>query len=154
MNKEKIVEELNEWSKKEFGSLYSVVNDGDDLTLLAKGYYAAWFRDFKKGKFRFQAPSNDLSAELIKKDIIKKFYDRAIEVLNECEPKYTVQVFPREFGFLYKRDGDINDLVVQDLFEDDDYCQNNYFTESEIAELKKNDDVAIDWDKAIIKEVD
>lgn len=155
MNKFKIADELNEWVQKEFGSLYFIeINDGD-LTLVVSGQNVAWFGDFKADEFDFSSSSSyDLGIKLIEKDIIKKFYEKAVELISKQETKYTVQVFPSEYGFLYKRDGDINDLLVQDLDGYEDCYENDCFTESEIDELKQCDDVAIDWNKAIIKEVD
>lgn len=151
MNKENIVQESNEWSKKELGSIYSVVNDGNDLTLLANGCYVAWFRDFEKGRFRFEAHNDDLSVELIKKDIIKKFYKKGIELLTKPEPKYTVHIIKNSAdGFLnYK--SSTGEWFLSD--NQQGYGLTAQFTRSEIDDIKSNEDLAFDWNKAIIKEV-
>lgn len=154
MNREKIVEELNEWVKKEFGPLFSVKDD-PDLTLYVNERYVAWFVSFSKDRFRFKDHGVvKVNLMLIEKDVIKKFYKKGVELLTNSGLKYTIQVFPpSECGFLCKRGGDINDLVVQNSHRDRDYSQDNYFTQSEIEELKRRDDIVVDWEDAIIKEV-
>ena len=63
--------------------------------------------------------------------------------------KYTVQVFPGEYGYLNFIQGDRFSIHSS---EDTDNCQ-TYFTQAEIDYLKKRDNLAIDWDKAIIEPV-
>lgn len=63
--------------------------------------------------------------------------------------KYTVQVFPGEFGYLNFIRGEgfsVNSSEATDV------CQ-TYFTQAEINEFKKKHDLAIDWDKAIVEPV-
>lgn len=155
MNKEKILEELNKWAKSEFGSTFEVAIDCNDLTLFADAVCVAWFVKFKKDMFHF-AGTNDcnLNHRLIKEGIVEKFYDKAIELLNEYESKkYTVQVFPQGRGYLRVNYGTSDDIYYDiDSPEDIYYLVKTQFTQSEIEELKKRD-IAIDWDKAIIKEV-
>lgn len=152
MNREKIVEELNEWVKKEFGPLFSVKDD-PDLTLYVNERYVAWFVSFSKDRFRFNSSNvGDVNVELIQKNVIEKFYLRGVELITKNESKYMIQVLPGFYGYLYKVSGDINNIVVDEIQGDD--MDNNLFTNSEIEELKKHHDVAVDWDKAIIKKVD
>lgn len=149
MNRVNIVKELDKWAKKEFGLPYSVQDDGD-LTLCEDGYCVAWFRNFGTIRFRFASNEDKYSIQLIKKGIIEKFYDKVIELMSKYEPKYTVQVLPSEYGFLYKLKNDLSDLTTSDIGRDCTFShQWGYFTKSEI----EGDDLAVDWDKAIIKEV-
>lgn len=155
MDKQKIVKELNGWVKKEFGSLYCVKYDSD-LMLYEKEACVAWFVDFKKNTFLFANSNASSSIHLIKKGIIEKFYDKAIELLSKCESKYTIQVFPHDRGYLRLAHGAFDDDTYYDIDSSEDkyhLIQTN-FTQSEIEKLKKRDDIAIDWDKAVIKEVD
>lgn len=155
MNENKIVDELNEWAKKELGSHYSVMDDSD-LTLYQNDNSVAWFFDFKKCKFGFSSNSKDCSIQLIKKGIIEKFYEKGVELLAKYEPKYTVQVFPQERGYLnVNHDFEPSNDVTYDIGwpEDRSSLTKTEFTQSEIEGLKKRD-IAIDWDKAVIKEVE
>lgn len=63
--------------------------------------------------------------------------------------KYTVQVFPGERGYLNVFKGE--DIVLNDSGESNDF--HTHFTQAEINELKQREDLAIDWDKAIIESV-
>lgn len=65
--------------------------------------------------------------------------------------KYTVKVIPDDSTGYLSRDGD-GTLYFGDNTEQ----MNNHpsFTQSEIEEFKKRDDIAIDWDKAIIEPVE
>lgn len=65
--------------------------------------------------------------------------------------KYTVKVIPDDSTGYLSRDGD-GTLYFGDKTEQ----MNNHpsFTQSEIEEFKKRDDIAIDWDKAKIEPVE
>lgn len=63
--------------------------------------------------------------------------------------KYTVQVFPGETGYLNIIYGD--KIALNDSGEGNDF--HTHFTQAEINELKQREDLAIDWDKAIIEPV-
>lgn len=63
--------------------------------------------------------------------------------------KYTVQVFPGEYGYLNFIRGEGFSVYSSDDTED----WRAHFTQAEINEFKKKHDLAIDWDKAIIEPV-
>lgn len=151
MNKEKVVEELNEWAKKEFGSLYSVMDDGD-LTLCKNRNSIAWFGDFEKSTFRFSSSGDDCGIQLIKEGIMERFYDKAIELMNEYGPKYTVHIIKNsEDGFLnYK--SSTGEWFLSD--NQQGVGLKAQFTRSEIDDMKNNENLSFDWNKAIIKEVE
>ena len=65
--------------------------------------------------------------------------------------KYTVQVLNDSKSFLNKGRCS-NHCFLGEAIEDVVY--QSHFTQAEIDELKQRDDIAIDWDKAIVKEVD
>lgn len=65
--------------------------------------------------------------------------------------EYTIQVFPNKYGFL-NIDESNGTFFLSNLFQEAN-CQ-IYFTQAEIDELKQRKDLAIDWDKAAIEEVE
>lgn len=94
---------------------------------------------------RFQ-PGLSVSVELLR---IKYWFEN-IRDNGITDIKYTVKVIPDDSTGYLSRDGD-GTLYFGDNTEQ----MNNHpsFTQSEIEEFKKRDDIAIDWDKAIIKPV-
>lgn len=67
------------------------------------------------------------------------------------EEKYTVQVFPDDHGYL-NWDEDDRTFCIDNSCESEAYQP--HFTQAEINEFKQYKDIAIDWDKAIIKPVE
>lgn len=80
-------------------------------------------------------------------DVVSWLKEIREQILNN--QKYTVQVFPGEYGYLNFVQGDRFSIHSS---EATDVCQ-TYFTQSEIDYLKKKHDLAIDWDKVIIEPV-
>ncbi|WP_290033699.1 hypothetical protein [Ligilactobacillus cholophilus] len=158
MNKEKIVEELNKWAAEELGMQYKCVSDTGDLSLAlyrnAKLYrYVTWFKDFRSDKFYFDGGGLDskINIQLTEDDVIRKFYNKGVELLSKNEPRYTIQIIENnEYSYL-----NINRKNRNIIFDDRQYPEQykTEFTQLEIEVLKNRDDLAIDWDKAVIKEV-
>lgn len=150
MNKDKIVEELNEYMKGLDPKL-SVENDTDgDLALNCNNDCQAWFDGFDRNSFDFNV-DDDLTTLFADKGCLTKFYHKAIELMDKYEAKYTVKILPDITGYLSVYQGilgtsDCDNATAKTYFK-------THFTQSEIEELKKRDNVAVDWDKAIIKEV-
>lgn len=163
MNKEEIIKELDELVKeldKDFKVVKEPYNCGE-LVLSCCGNWICWFCNFDKYNFHINIsgrhnPQEDQET-IAKTGVINKFYTRAVELLTEYEPKYTVQVFPQNRGYLNViHDFEPSKDVAYDIGwpEDRSSLTRTEFTQSEIEGLKKRDDLAIDWGKAIIKEVD
>lgn len=84
---------------------------------------------------------------------------KELEVLREAlglkkhsEQKYTVQIsINNSQGFLNIDKTDNNGYFLADGSDDPDYQAQ--FTQAEIDKLKRNPDLAIDWNKAIISPV-
>ena len=158
MNKEKIVEELNKWLDEEFDTQYKCVSVSGDLSLAfcinGNIYtYVAWFKGFRQDRFYFDDGGSDfkINIQLIKDNIIRKFYDKTIELISEYGPKYTVQIIEHnEYSYL-----NINRKDRKIIFGDRQFPKQykTEFTQLEIEVLKNRDDLAIDWGKAVIKEV-
>lgn len=77
----------------------------------------------------------------------------ALGLKKHSEQKYTVQiVINNSQGFLNIDKTDNNSYFLSDVSDAPDYQAQ--FTQAEIDKLKRCDDLAIDWDKAIIKPVE
>lgn len=152
MNKVNLVYELDEWAKSEFGFTFEVVMDCNHLTLVADDESVAWFVKFKKYDFNFAGSNDcDLNVRLIKEGIIEKFYDKAIELLNEYEPKYTVKlIINSDVGYL---NFDNMNKVYSFSNNQQSHRFKTQFSENELNNLKKSKNIAIDWTKALIEEV-
>ena len=132
--------------------------EGDaDLTLFYcddEGIFAvAWFEDYDVEKFQFGATDNFNEAkEIVEKDVIKKFFQKGKELLQK---KYTVAIISknRSNGNRYINLNTVSgNLIVSDNEDGEPYKAR--FTKKEIEVLKKDDDIAIDWDKAEVEGVD
>ena len=155
MDKNKIVSKMNEYMVNISQRLKC--DDDTDLTLFYsdnEGTTAvAWFEGFDVEKFQFGSTYNYNEAkEIVEKDIIKKFFQKGKELLQK---KYTVAIISknRSNGNRYiNLNTASGNLIVSDNEDYEPYKAR--FTKKEIEVLKKDDDVAIDWDKAEVEEVD
>lgn len=83
-------------------------------------------------------------------NLINQFVNTPVEERFSAE-KYTVEVFKTDYGILnidVKRDSPFLGNSLDNEF------YKSHFTKLEIEKLKRRDDIAIDWDKAIIKPVE
>lgn len=69
---------------------------------------------------------------------------------KQSEQKYTVKVGPGNYGYLVVNFDDF-DISILGLVDHQKW--QSKFTKKEIEELKNRDDLAIDWDKAIIEPI-
>lgn len=152
MNKEKIGKKLYEYVKL-INERFWVSYD-DDLVLVCGIIRIVWFNKFDKYKLKIQTDClhEDDYSLIAKTGIINKFYLKAIELLNQYDNKYTVQITRDEDSYLYVNSNkDYKHFYFDNIVNS--YSGVNEFTQAQIEEFKKNDDLAIDWNKAIIKEV-
>lgn len=70
---------------------------------------------------------------------------------KQSEQKYTVKVGPGNYGYLVVNFYDF-DISILGLVDHQKW--QSKFTKQEIEEFKNRDDLAIDWDKAIIEPVE
>ena len=150
MNREEIVEELNRYVKS-INQEFMVDDSNGDLTLWARHNDVAWFKEYHRDNFVLDASiDNDLTKDVIETDILKKFYIKGIELLDKM--KYTIQVFRQNQKFY------LNYVPTGNLYLFADYKQTpvfkTQFTKNEIKKIKEDSDLHIDWNKAIIEEVD
>lgn len=150
MNKEKIVQELDTYVKN-IDSRFSVDDEDDDLNLKFDDDLICYLTDFNIKDFLICNCTLKESLIVVEYNIIQKFYDKAVDAIRKNENKYTVQVIKTDkCSFLNYRHVNSKYFFANQLLEDG---YKTRFTESEIEALKHRDDIAIDWDKAIIKEV-
>lgn len=83
-------------------------------------------------------------------ELVKEYLETPLEERGE-EKKYTVQVIKDDDGSYINLARKPGDIFLSDK-EATDHVQTK-FTRSEIEKFMQRDDIAIDWDKAIIKEV-
>lgn len=159
MNKEEIIKELDELVNR-LDEDFKIVKEPyscGQLTLSCCGDWICWFCNFDKYNFHINIsdrhnPQKHQEA-IAKTGVINKFYTRAVELLSKCEPKYTVKItHSEEFYLNIDTTTDDQKIIFDELV--DSCTWKNKFTQKEISELKKRDDLAIDWNKAIIREVD
>lgn len=157
MNEEKIFEELEKYIQS-IDADYEITVENGDLNLYSKNYQTVCcFVNFKADEFYLlENALKDKKEFNHYMKMISTFHDKAVELMDKYRAKYTVQIFRKERGYLhvnYDRK-DYNDVAYDvGRYEDMDYFIQTKFTKSEIEELKKRDDLAVDWDKAIVKEV-
>lgn len=150
MNKEEIVEMLDNYVQG-INEKFMVKEDGADLCVYVNGNPFAGFANFDKTLFQIW-PSNGQGILIAQTGIIQKFYMKACELLeNLGEKKYTIQVIKNNEGSFLNLERERGKYTFWTKFNIPSY--QFQFTKKEIEKLKQRQDVAIDWDKAIIKEV-
>lgn len=126
----------------------------DSIVLKVEKETVCWFEDCKVNKFNVRCSPSEYLEWMLENDLLLDFYRLGKELLEENAKRYTVKVLKqknptgpfeeRYLGFDYRFDAP--------------YFSNEYkkqeFTEEQIEELKKRDDVAIDWNKVELEEVD
>lgn len=91
--------------------------------------------------------SDEETVAILGTDVVSWLKEIREKVLDS--QKYTVQVFPGEYGYLNSASGEKFTIHSSD---DTEYWR-AHFTQAEINEFKKKHDLAIDWDKAIVEPV-
>lgn len=148
MNKEKIVEELNNFVKS-VDNRFGVTGGGHDLNLIFNKHVISYFSRFKIDRFIISFIDDNEAKVVLKSHMLNIFYNKAVEILKQNEKKYTIKVVNNDRGYLF-----FDDIAKEYSFANkNNKFFKSYFTQSEIEELKQQADIAIDWDKAIIKEV-
>lgn len=150
MNKEKIVRELDKYVNT-IDSCFNVDDKDDDLNLRIGDSLVFYFCKFNINRPYFVSCTNRESLALIKFNIIKKFYDKVVELLKKNEELYTVQAIKNDTCSFLNYCYEVSKYIFGDKQNGEGY--KTRFAKSEIEALKQRDDIAIDWDKAIIKEV-
>lgn len=152
MDRKEIVKELNNYVKSVDSNFSVELWFKTDLVLVFKALSIATFNDFDTNNFTIDRIDKNIAPTVAKTRIIDKFYKKAYEVLDKRIDKYTVKITKYSDNYLHANScTGYEDTYFEPLYESSVWV--NEFTKSEIEYFKKRDDLAIDWDKAIIERV-
>ena len=152
MDKGKIMNELQQKMQETYLHV-EVLEHFGALALKAGEKVIAWFRDWDPDHY-FMECGPELTEWALSNSILLKFYEEGRRLLKKPIKKYRVKVLkqknpnsPFEESYL-----GFNRTFNAPFFGRGTSCYE--FTEEEIEKLKKRDDIAIDWDKTELEEVD
>lgn len=154
MDRKEIVKELNNYVKSIDSDFSVELWFKTDLVLVFKDSSIATFNEFDPNNFIIDEMDKNIAPTVAKTRIINKFYKKAYEVLNKHIDKYTVRITNSTESYLHANSMvGYKDVCFDNLINYSSVWVNK-FTKEEIESLKKRDDLAIDWDKAIIERVE
>lgn len=154
MNRKDIVKGLNEFVKGVDSDFSVELWFKTDLVLVLKDSSIATFNEFDPNNFTIDEIDKNIAPTIAKTRIINKFYKKAYEVLDKRIDKYTVKITKYSENYLHASICDnYNGIYFKPLHELPSWWVYK-FTKQEIESFKKRDDLAIDWDKAIIEKVE
>lgn len=155
MDKEKIVNQLQQKMEKKY--LNTKIEEWcGALALKVEGEVIAWFTNWDPDVYIMKC-GPELTEQTLSNDILLNFYKEGRKLLRKLVKRYTVQIFPNERGYLrVDHESETSDEVSYSIGwpETMYYLTQSQFTKSEIEELKARDDIAIDWSKAELEEVE
>lgn len=155
MDKEKIVNQLQQKIEKTY--LHTeIVEYYASLALKVEGEVIAWFRDWDSDEY-IMACGPNLTEWALSNGILLEFYEAGRKLLKKPIKKYAIKVIKAD-SFPANNSGYLNinyraNLVTFDNKTDFEDWRAS-FTKKEIEELKARDDIAIDWDKVKLEEMD
>lgn len=153
MDKKEIVKELNNYVKSIDSDFSVELWFKTDLVLVLKDSSIATFNEFDPNNFTIDEMDKDLAPTIAKTRIINKFYKKAYEVLDKQIDRYTVRITDNAESYLHASScNNYNCFLFKQLGELPSWWVYK-FTKQEIESFKKRDDLAIDWNKAIIEKV-
>lgn len=125
------------------------------LALKVEGKVVARFNDWDPDNYIMGCDS-ELIEKVLSTDILLDFYRYGRKLLKKPIKKYTIKVLK---GKSAERCGSYLNVNyranIVKFASDNEFGEwRASFTEREIEELKKSDDIAIDWDKVELEEVD
>lgn len=155
MDKEKIMNQLQQKMSKKYSD-FEIVEYLGCLALKAKGEILAHFRDWE-ADYYFIDCGQEVAEWALSNDIMLEFYRAGRKLLKKPIKKYAIKVIKAD-SFPANNSGYLNinyraNLVTFDSKTDFEDWRAS-FTKKEIEELKARDDIAIDWSKVELEEVD
>lgn len=155
MDKEKIMNQLQQKMSKHYLDV-EVVEYLGCLALKAGDKIIAHFRDWDADHYYTECGPN-YTEWALSNGILLEFYKEGKKLLKKPIKKYAIKVFKGKYSetlhyryFTVERESGLP--LISSKVSDDKW--QTEFTEPEIEELKARDDIAIDWDKAELEEVD
>lgn len=151
MDRKEIVKELNNYVKSIDSDFSVELWFKTDIVLVFQDLSIATFNEFDPNNFTIDEMNKYLAPTVAKTGIINKFYKKAYELLNKHIDKYTVRITDNSESYLHASScDDYNSFFFKSLHELPSWWVYK-FTKKEIESFKKRNDLAIDWDKAIIE---
>lgn len=155
MDKEKIMNQLQQKMSKKYSD-FEIVEYLGCLALKAKGEILAHFRDWE-ADYYFIDCGQEVTEWALSNDIMLEFYRAGRKLLKKPIKKYAIKVLKAD-SFSAHNSGYLNVNYRANFvtFSDKDDFEDwrASFNKKEIEELKKRDDIAIDWDKVELEEVE
>lgn len=154
MDKEKIINQLQQKIDKKY--LNTKIEDCYNMLALEfEGEVIAWFSDWDPDNYIIHLGPK--AEWVLSTDILLEFYKEGRKLLKTPIKKYAIKVLKAD-SFSAHNSGYLNVNYRANLvtFSDKDDFEDwrASFTKKEIEELKKRDDIAIDWDKVRLEEVE
>ena len=154
MDKGKIMNKLQQKMSKRYHNV-EVLEYLGCLALKAGDKIIAYFRDWDADDYYMEC-GPELTEWALSNSILLEFYEAGRKLLEKPIKKYRIKLWKAEAGkadngylnICYRTKG----VAITDKKELGDWRTS--FTKKEIEELKKRDDIAIDWDKVELEEVD
>lgn len=154
MDKKEIIKELNNYVKDIYSDFSVELWFKTDIVLVFCDLNIAAFNEFDPNNFTISEMSEDIASTIVETGIIYKFYKKTCELLDKQIDKYTVRITNGTESYLHANSMvDYKDVCFDNLINYSSAWVNK-FTKEEIESFKKRDDLAIDWDKAIIEKVE
>lgn len=154
MDKEEIMNQLQQKIEKTY--LHTeIVECYASLALKVEGEVIAWFSDWDPDNYIIHLGPK--AEWVLSTDILLEFYKEGKKLLKKPIKKYAIKVIKAD-SFPANNSGYLNinyraNLVTFDNKTDFEDWRAS-FTKKEIEELKARDDIAIDWSKVELEEVD
>lgn len=153
MDKGKIMNQLQQKMSKHYRDV-EVLEYLGCLALKAGDKIIAHFRDWDADHYYMEC-GPELTEWALSNSILLEFYEEGRKLLKKPIKKYTIRVLRNEVapddGYL-NVDYQKNAVTIANKNEFNGWRTS--FTKNEIEELKKHDNLAIDWDKVELEEVD
>lgn len=150
--KKEIINKLNNYVKSIDSDFSVELWLKTDVVLVLKDSSIATFNEFDPNNFTIDEVDENIAPTIAKTGIINKFYKKAYEVLDKQIDRYTIRITKYSENYLHANSyTDYEDIYFDPLQESSVWVDK--FTKKEIESFKKRDDLAIDWDKAIIEKV-
>ena len=151
--KKEIINKLNNYVKSIDSDFSVELWLKTDVVLVLKDSSIATFNEFDPNNFTIDEVDENIAPTIAKTGIINKFYKKAYEVLDKQIDRYTIRITKYSENYLHANSyTDYEDIYFDPLQESSVWVDK--FTKKEIESFKKRDDLAIDWDKAIIEKVE
>lgn len=154
MDKGKIMNELQQKMQENYRGV-EVLEYCGCLALTVEGDVIAWFKDWNPDSYCMECGPN-YTEWALSNSILLEFYKEGRKLLKKPIKKYAVKVLKDDIAILDSQYLSVNYQANRVAFSDEYEMEGwrTSFTEKEIENLKKRDDIAIDWDKVELEEVD